>query len=224
MGGLMLTAATVCALLLGPAAQAQGAAPSLQWQPIARNTIFETGDTWVTNGRRFRLYGVQSCLRGTAYKGPDGHKHDCGDASMCMLVGLVRSWSPQCSPVDESARAVRRLSCVTPMLRPRRGHGGSSSARLSPAASHSRLSMRTADRYLFPMSSPKRRPRRPRRGFGRHPTSRIPTRFYFAPSSPAGGLSTMSLRRWQGAHAAVLRHDRLLLPCLICFHCGARQL
>ncbi len=99
----IVATATVCALLLGQDAQAQGAASSHKWQPVATNTTFETGDTWVTNGQRFRLYGVQSCLRGTAYTGPDGHKHDCGDASMHMLVGLVRAWTPACTSVGVSA-------------------------------------------------------------------------------------------------------------------------
>ncbi len=98
-------AAIICAGLLSPGAQAQETAPSSQWQPILKDTTFETGDTWVSNGKRFRLYGVQSCLRGTAYTGSDGQKHDCGDASLRMLVGLVRAWDPQCSPVARSARS-----------------------------------------------------------------------------------------------------------------------
>lgn len=70
VGISIVAVATLCALLLGPDAQAQGAASSRKWQPVATNTTFETGDTWVTNGQRFRLYGVQSCLRGTAYTDP----------------------------------------------------------------------------------------------------------------------------------------------------------
>ena len=36
-----------------------------QWFAFPTNAVFETGDTWAANGQRFRLYGVQSCLRGT---------------------------------------------------------------------------------------------------------------------------------------------------------------
>lgn len=97
-----ITASIVCAVLLSPAAQAQGNGPLSLWRPIATNTTFETGDTWVTDGQRFRLYGVQSCLRGTVYTGLDGRKHDCGDASLRMLVGLVKTWDPQCSSVARS--------------------------------------------------------------------------------------------------------------------------
>jgi endonuclease YncB( thermonuclease family) len=101
---LMIAAVTVFAVLLSPGAQGQGTPPLNQWQPIAANTTFETGDTWVSNGQRFRLYGVQSCLRETAYTGPDGRKHDCGDASLRMLIALVRTWNPRCSSVARSPR------------------------------------------------------------------------------------------------------------------------
>lgn len=105
MIGSMVRTAVAFLALLSPAAQGQETPPLNHWQQIAANTTFETGDTWVTSGKRFRLYGVQSCLRGTVYVGPDGQKHDCGEVSLHMLVGLIRAWSPLCAPVARSAPA-----------------------------------------------------------------------------------------------------------------------
>jgi hypothetical protein len=42
----------------------------------------ETGDTWTSDGKRYRLYGAQSCLRGTFYTDNHGQKRDCGEASL----------------------------------------------------------------------------------------------------------------------------------------------
>ncbi|WP_028055491.1 thermonuclease family protein [Sinorhizobium medicae] len=59
----------------------------------------ETGDTWVANGERFRLYGVQSCLRGTAYTDKHGQKRDCGEASLAVLAAYIKDTKPVCAPV-----------------------------------------------------------------------------------------------------------------------------
>lgn len=59
----------------------------------------ETGDTWVSNGERFRLYGVQSCLRGTAYTDKHGQKRDCGEASLAVLAAYIKDTKPVCAPV-----------------------------------------------------------------------------------------------------------------------------
>ena len=89
-------------LVAGPAfAEELGAARkgAEAWRPVPREATFETGDTWRVGGDHYRLYGVQACLRGTAYTGPDGRKRDCGDASLSMLAGLIRTLSPSCAPV-----------------------------------------------------------------------------------------------------------------------------
>lgn len=59
----------------------------------------ETGDTWVSKGERFRLYGIQSCLRGTAYTDGQGNRQDCGDASLAMLAAYIKDTKPICAPV-----------------------------------------------------------------------------------------------------------------------------
>ncbi len=84
------------------------------WAPAATEGYFdlqpgvtlETGDTWITDGKRYRLYGVQSCLRGTAYTDRSGEKQDCGEASLAMLAAYIRDTSPVCAPVAESAGAI----------------------------------------------------------------------------------------------------------------------
>lgn len=63
----------------------------------------ETGDTWVLEGKRYRLYGVQSCLRGTAYTDRSGEKRDCGEASLFMLAAYIKDTHPICAPVATNA-------------------------------------------------------------------------------------------------------------------------
>lgn len=47
-------------------------------------------------GRRFRLYGVQSCLRQTSFTHEHNQKRDCGEASLAMLIALIRDLKPLC--------------------------------------------------------------------------------------------------------------------------------
>jgi endonuclease YncB( thermonuclease family) len=64
---------------------------------------FLTGDSWQQAGQRFRLYGVQSCLRGTFYTDRAGGHQDCGTVSTAMLASFVRDLKPTCSPVAQIA-------------------------------------------------------------------------------------------------------------------------
>jgi endonuclease YncB( thermonuclease family) len=63
----------------------------------------ETGETWVDGDRRYRLYGVQSCLRGTSYTDKKGQKRDCGDASLAMFAAYIKDTKPVCAPVARTA-------------------------------------------------------------------------------------------------------------------------
>ncbi len=67
------------------------------WFAFPPNAVFETGDTWVANGQRFRLYGVQSCLRGTFFTNAQGQRVDCGEAGVAMLASMVRDLKPVCT-------------------------------------------------------------------------------------------------------------------------------
>ncbi len=66
------------------------------WFEIPVNATFETGDTWAVEGKRFRLYGVQSCLRQTSFTNEHEQTRDCGEASLAMLIALIRDIKPLC--------------------------------------------------------------------------------------------------------------------------------
>lgn len=82
-----------------------------QWQPFPPNAVFETGDTWVANGQRFRLYGVQSCLRGTFFTNAQGQRVDCGEAGVAMLVSMVNDLKPLCT-VSARSSDVSYVVCI----------------------------------------------------------------------------------------------------------------
>ena len=71
-------------------------APQPQWFTVSPGAYFETGDTWTNGGKRFQLYGVQSCLRGARFTNNNGQVRDCGDASMAVLISLIRDLRPLC--------------------------------------------------------------------------------------------------------------------------------
>jgi endonuclease YncB( thermonuclease family) len=68
---------------------------------FATGMVFETGDTWTSAGKRYRLYGLQSCLRGTFYTDASANKRDCGNASIAVLAAFVKDTKPFCAPVVE---------------------------------------------------------------------------------------------------------------------------
>lgn len=63
---------------------------------------FETGDTWTHADQTFRLYGVQSCLRGTLYTAPNGQTHDCGLISIAALAAVFSTGTVGCQPVGSA--------------------------------------------------------------------------------------------------------------------------
>jgi endonuclease YncB( thermonuclease family) len=88
-------------------------AQSSPWALIPETAVFETGDSWIAEGVRFRLYGVQACLRGTYVTNVFGQKRDCGETSLAMLVSLIRDYRPVCAAVLEGApKGVRHVTCV----------------------------------------------------------------------------------------------------------------
>ena len=95
-GGVLLSVAAV--LTAGSAF----AAPAGYFD-LKPGVTLETGDTWIAEGKWYRLYGVQSCLRGTTYTNRSGEKRDCGEASLAMLAAYIRDTNPVCAPVAESA-------------------------------------------------------------------------------------------------------------------------
>lgn len=87
-------------LLAASPATPQSPAPA--WAPVPASAVYQTGDSWTDRGVTYRLYGVQSCLRDSAFTNAHGQKRDCGEASLAMLVALVRDLRPQCSAAGQS--------------------------------------------------------------------------------------------------------------------------
>ena len=64
----------------------------------------------------YRLYGVQSCLRGTFYTDHAGNQKDCGEASMFMLASLMQDLKPLCYPVAQTRDAKTQFVICTAAL------------------------------------------------------------------------------------------------------------
>ena len=106
-------------------------AAAARWFAISPTAVFETGDSWTDRGVLHRLYGVQACLRGTSFTNGSGVKRDCGEASLAMLVALIRDLQPQChQAAAQSSSRTLVIFCVATR------HGG--------AAAGSRIDLGTA--------------------------------------------------------------------------------
>ncbi len=81
--------------------------------PFPDTAQFETGDSWVSGGRRHRLYGIQSCLRGTRITGPDGIARDCGELNVVMTQAIIRDTKPACQDVKDIDRNNAVVVCQT---------------------------------------------------------------------------------------------------------------
>jgi endonuclease YncB( thermonuclease family) len=66
---------------------------------MSKTIMFVTGDTWKDGGAYYRLYGVQSCIRGTTVTNAQGEQYDCGDASIAQLAALFVVADVACQPV-----------------------------------------------------------------------------------------------------------------------------
>ena len=95
------------ALLLATTARAQEETISF---PAA--VSFETGDSWQYEGRKFRLFGVQACIRGTIYRASDGAESDCGMQSIASLAALFSTGSIGCQPVGRAKDDATFVVCA----------------------------------------------------------------------------------------------------------------
>ncbi|RZS76905.1 endonuclease YncB(thermonuclease family) [Phyllobacterium myrsinacearum] len=91
---------------IGPALEAAPAAPQPHSGavlpepfPFPPDAAFETGDTWPSHGKRYRLYGVQSCIRGTRIIVSGNVKRDCGALNILMVQAIVKDTIPTCSVI-----------------------------------------------------------------------------------------------------------------------------
>ncbi|WP_307146130.1 thermonuclease family protein [Rhizobium tibeticum] len=82
--------------------QAAHATP-VEYFELREGAVLESGDTWSLHGQRYRLYGVQSCLRGTVFTNNVGVKQDCGGASLAVLVAFIRDTHPSCAPIAKAS-------------------------------------------------------------------------------------------------------------------------
>ena len=88
-------------------------APASRWFPVPANALYLTGDSWADAGVTYRLYGVQSCLRGTKFTNAHGLPRDCSEASLAMLVALIRDLRPQCyDAAEQPATRIVFVFCV----------------------------------------------------------------------------------------------------------------
>lgn len=78
------------------------AAPPEGYFELTSNVTLESGDNWTQNGRHFRLFGVQACLRGTPYTDKAGIRRDCGEASLAVLAAYIADTTPLCAQVAQS--------------------------------------------------------------------------------------------------------------------------
>nr|WP_245573050.1 thermonuclease family protein [Lichenihabitans psoromatis] len=116
-------------LLVAWPAAGQSAAPA--WAPVAASAAYQTGDSWTDHGLTYRLYGVQSCLRGTTFTNAHGQVRDCGETSLAMLVALIRDLHPQCIDAGKTPRSSTVL--VFCIAQPTAGAGAGSRIDLGTA-------------------------------------------------------------------------------------------
>lgn len=91
-----------------------GSAPSgAAFTPFPTSAQFETGDTWVSGGRRYRLYGVQACLRGTNVTVPNALARDCGEMNVIMAQAIIRDTKPVCENVRDLDQNNALVVCQT---------------------------------------------------------------------------------------------------------------
>lgn len=93
------------------------------WQEVPPDSTFSTGDTWTSGGVSYRLYGVQSCLRGTTYTDHAGDRKDCGEASMFMLASLMQDLKPLCYAVAQTRDGATQFVICSAVLTKGRNAG-----------------------------------------------------------------------------------------------------
>lgn len=69
--------------------------------PIPNGVTYLTGDSWDQGGTTVRLFGVQSCIRGTTLKTDNGET-DCGDISMAFLANFMKTSPTKCQGVIQT--------------------------------------------------------------------------------------------------------------------------
>lgn len=81
--------------------------------PFPEQAQFETGDTWISGGRRYRLYGLQACLRGTPVTISPGVVRDCGELNLLMFQAFIRDTKPICTTIKDIDQNNAVVGCQT---------------------------------------------------------------------------------------------------------------
>jgi len=63
----------------------------------------EAGGGWITDGTRYRLFGVQSFSTGAIFTNKAGEKKNRDDASRAVLAAYIKDTRPVCAPVMKVA-------------------------------------------------------------------------------------------------------------------------
>ncbi|MBY4611537.1 thermonuclease family protein [Rhizobium sp. 9T] len=84
-----------------------------EFAPFPEHAQFETGDTWISGGRRYRLYGLQACLRGTSVTISPGVIRDCGELNLIMVQALIRDTKPVCTTIKDIDQNNAVVGCQT---------------------------------------------------------------------------------------------------------------
>ncbi|QGM99833.1 thermonuclease family protein [Methylocystis parvus] len=112
--GPLLCAFAVIAASIADARRADSANGAVPVTPAPKNAPFpvfdvpstgvqfQTGDTWTQGGQTFRLYAVQSCIRGTTFTNAAGIKRDCGEASIAYFAALIKDAKLRCTALAPS--------------------------------------------------------------------------------------------------------------------------
>lgn len=91
---------------------ADPALPQKTTLAFARDVVIETGDTWLRGGQKYRLYGVQACIRGTGFTDPSGRSADCGEYSIASLAALFATETVACQPVGTARDSAAFVICA----------------------------------------------------------------------------------------------------------------
>ncbi|MBB3659707.1 endonuclease YncB(thermonuclease family) [Rhizobium sp. BK650] len=81
--------------------------------PFPAQAQFETGDTWLSGGRRYRLYGLQTCLRGSSVTISPGLVRDCGELNLIMAQALIKDTRPVCTTIKDLDQNNAVVACQT---------------------------------------------------------------------------------------------------------------
>ena len=107
--------AAFAVISFGPTAAAQDN-PAVNEAPapivVSKGVQLLTGDTWREGNTLYRLYGVQSCLRGTAATDGKGKKIDCGDLSLAHLAALFSTATVTCQPIGYAIDTATFVVCA----------------------------------------------------------------------------------------------------------------